>query len=204
MKDTEKKVYSFWEKKRTKKVFGWIYGTFCAIFFFVAICCACVSEWTGLLVSGVILFFYAAIGFLIVYALSYRRVEFYADRVVLIGEQSWPKPRREARYQDIVGACINAADEYGDHVRGGKWERDLDTLCVYCKKGEYILYGIEGWGKQYCRELLAEILSRANVSESEPEAGEYGAGSAEAQNGFAEPGVAEEDIQFYAAIEEAV
>ena len=58
--------------------------------------------------------------------------------------------------------------------------------------------------EQYCRELLAEILSRANVSESEPEAGEYGAGSAEAQNGFAEPGAAEEDIQFYAAIEEAV
>ena len=100
---------------------------------------------------------------------------------------------REACYEDIVGARINAADEYGDHVRGGKWERDLDTLCVYCKDGEYILYGIQGWDKAYARQLLEEILARAGVPESEPERGEYGAESAAAGDGFAALGVEEEE-----------
>ena len=191
----EKKIYSAWanQKQKHKKVLLVFWLIFCALLLIAAIVCLCTKEWTGAGVCGGVLLFYIGIGFLVRYASSFRRVELYADRVVFLGEASWPKPVREARYEDIVGACINAADEYGDHVRGGKWERDLDTLCVYCKDGEYILYGIQGWDKAYARQLLEEILARAGVPESEPERGEYGAESAAAGDGFAALGVEEEE-----------
>ena len=191
----EKKIYSAWanQKQKHKKVLLVFWLIFCALLLIAAIVCLCTKEWTGAGVCGGVLLFYIGIGFLVRYASSCRRVELYADRVVFLGEASWPKPVREARYEDIVGACINAADEYGDHVRGGKWERDLDTLCVYCKDGEYILYGIHGWDKACARQLLEEILARAGVPESEPERGEYGAESAAARDGFAALGVEEEE-----------
>ena len=152
----EKKIYSAWanQKQKHKKVLLVFWLIFCALLLIAAIVCLCTKEWTGAGVCGGVLLFYIGIGFLVRYASSFRRVELYADRVVFLGEASWPKPVREARYEDIVGACINAAGEYGDHVRGGKWERDLDTLCVYCKDGEYILYGIHGWDKAYLRCVL--------------------------------------------------
>ena len=191
----EKKIYSAWanQKQKHKKVLLVFWLIFCALLVIAVIVCLCAKEWTGAGVCGGVLLFYIGIGFVVRYASSFRRVELYADRVVFLGEASWPKPVREARYEDIVGACINAADEYGDHVRGGKWERDLDTLCVYCKDGEYILYGIHGWDKAYARHLLEEILARAGVPESEPERGEYGAESAAARDGFAALGVEEEE-----------
>lgn len=191
----DKKIYSVWEyqKKKHKKLLFVLWVIFCALLFLCMLVCLITREWAGTAVVGAVLLFYVGLGFLLPYASSSRRVELYADRVLFIGEQSWPKPLREARYEDIVGACINAADEYGDHVRDREWNRELDTLCVYCKRGEYILYGVHGWNKEYARALLEELLSRAGVSESEPEEGEYGAESAAAREGFAALGVEEEE-----------
>lgn len=191
----EKKIYSAWanQKQKHKKVLLVFWLIFCALLLIAAVVCLCTKEWTGAGIFFVLLAVYIGLGFLARRVPVSRRVELLKDRAVFFGEPSWPKPVREARYEDIVGACINAADEYGDHVRGGKWERDLDTLCVYCKDGEYILYGIHGWDKAYARHLLEEILARAGVPESEPERGEYGAESAAARDGFAALGVEEEE-----------
>ena len=191
----EKKIYSAWanQNRNIKRHFSPFWLIFCALLLIAAIVCLCTKEWTGAGVCGGVLLFYIGIGFLVRYASSFRRVELYADRVVFLGEASWPKPVREACYEDIVGACINAADEYGDHVRGGKWERDLDTLLRLLQGREYVLYGIHGWDKASARQLLEEILARAGVPESEPERGEYGAESAAAGDGFAALGVEEEE-----------
>lgn len=191
----DKKVYNAWDgkKQKHKKAFFVFWVAFFALFLLAAIVCLCMREWTGAGICFALSAVYLGLGFLGRYASSFRRVELYADRAVFLGEPSWPKPRREARYEEIVGACINAADEYGDHVRDREWNRELDTLCVYCKEGEYILYGIQGWDKETSRALLQEILTRAGVSESEPEEGEYGAESAAAKGGFAALGVEEEE-----------
>lgn len=191
----DKKVYSAWDgkKQKHKKALFVCWAVFCALFLIAAIVRLCTREWTGAGIFFVLSAVWLGLGFLARRVPVSRRVELLKDRVVFYGEPSWPKLVREARYEDIVGACINAADEYGDHVRGGRWERDLDTLCVYCKDGEYILYGIHGWDEAYARQLLEEILARAGVSESEPEEGEYGAESAAAKEGFAALGVEEEE-----------
>ncbi len=191
----EKKIYSAWEnqKQKHKKALLVLWAVFCALFLIAAVVCLCTREWTGAGICFAVSVVYFGLGFLVRHVPVSRRVELQKDRVVFLGEPSWPKPMREARYEDIVGACINAADEYGDHVRGGRWEKDLDTLCVYCKDGEYILYGVHGWDKSYARQLLEEILARAGVPESEPEQGEYGAESAAAKDGFAALGVEEEE-----------
>lgn len=127
---------------------------------------------------------------------AWKRIEFYDDRIVFWHERAWAWPKMEARYADIRGACINKANEYGDHVkaRGRSVEFDVDTLCVYCKRGEYILFGIDQWGEAYSRRILDEILRRADAPESEPEEGEYGGGSQIAEEGFAELGVEEEPL----------
>ena len=131
------------------------------------------------------------------YGWAAHRIEFYSDRVIFWHEQAWAWPKMEARYEDIRGACINKGNEVGDHVEArieGGGTREVDTLCVYCKKGEYILFGIHKWGEEYSRRILDEILRRADAPESEPEEGEYGGGSRIAEEGFAELGVEEEPL----------
>lgn len=175
-------------------------GIFGGIFLFAAVMSFISAEWAAAIVLLVV-FVLSVAFFLFAWFLdritmcpAYKRIEFYADRVVFWHEQAWAWPSMEARYEDIRGACINKADEYGDHVRArGKYtEYDVDTLCVYCKKGEYILFGVHKWGEEYSRRILDEILRRADVPESEPEEGEYGSGSEIAKEGFAALGVEEE------------
>lgn len=195
------------EERREKQVFSLLNPyrkyvkaamIFCAVFGLLLVAgmvaCLCTREWAGASVCGGVVLFFWAIYLLIYFSLSYRRIEFYPDRVVFWHEQAWAWPKMEARYEDIRGACINLSNEEGDHVRarGKAFDYDADTLCVYCEKGEYILFGIQGWGKEYSRRILDEILRRADVPESEPEQGEYGGRSRAAEEGFAELGVEEE------------
>ncbi len=192
-KGEAKLVFNIWPKY--KKFCAVFFGIYCGIGFIVMVAALCAAEWATAAVCGGCGVFFALIWFMIRMAYSARRIEFYSDRVVFWHEQAWAWPSMEARYEDICGACISKADEYGDHVqaRGKYIDYDVDTLCVYCKNGEYILFGLYRWGQEYSRRVLDEILRRADVQESEPEEGEYGGGSEAAKAGFAELGVEEEE-----------
>lgn len=186
--------------KKCRKLLSIVFGIFAVLFLALTIAALIRREWGGavgfavLLALAIALFLFAFFGEKIFSVLGRKRIEFYSDRVVFLHEQAWAWPSMQARYEDIRGACINKADEVGDHVRiRTHWgDRDADTLCVYCKGGEYILFGIEKWGEQNSRRILDEILRRADVPESQPEEGEYGGGSKIAAAGFAALGVEEE------------
>lgn len=188
----EKLEFSLWPKyKKSCNIF---FGIFCGICFVFTVAALCCKEWVTAGVFGALGALFVAVWQMLRYGWVTRRIEFYPDRVVFWHEPAWAWPSMEARYEDIRGACINKADEIGDHVtvKGRLFDFEVDTLCVYCKRGEYILFGLHRWGEEYSRRILDEILRRANVPESEPEKGEYGSGSEKAKRGFAELGVTEE------------
>ena len=205
-KGEEKLVFSAgggkdWKKYRKPLLIG--SGIFSGIFLFVTVMTFVSTEWAAAIISTILLLLFVAIFLLALFidkisacAIG-KRIEFYPDRVIFWREQAWAWPKMEARYEDIRGACINKANEVGDHVEArieGGGTREVDTLCVYCKKGEYILFGIHKWGEEYSRRILDEILRRADAPENEPEEGEYGGGSRIAEEGFAELGVEEEPL----------
>lgn len=188
----EKTVFSVWPKY--KKPCNILFGILGGIVLLIMVIMLCIKEWVPAALSGSMAAVIVCAWLMLRFGWCGRRIEFYSDRVVFWHEQAWAWPSMEARYEDIRGACINKADEYGDHVRArGKYtEYDVDTLCVYCKKGEYILFGLHKWGEEYSRRILDEILRRADAPESEPDEGEYGSGSEIAKEGFAALGVEEE------------
>ena len=192
-KGEEKLVFSLWPKY--KKRCNIFFGIYCGLCFAFMVAALCGMAWIAAGIAGAMGVLFVAVWLLLRYGWAAHRIEFYPDRVVFWHEQAWAWPKMEARYEDIRGACINKANEVGDHVEArieGGGTREVDTLCVYCKKGEYILFGIHKWGEEYSRRILDEILRRADAPESEPEEGEYGGGSRIAEEGFAELGVEEE------------
>ena len=194
-KGEEKLVFSLWPKY--KKRCNIFFGIYCGLCFAFMVAALCGMAWIAAGIAGAMGVLFVAVWLLLRYGWAAHRIEFYPDRVIFWHEQAWAWPKMETRYEDIRGACINKANEVGDHVEarieGGK-TREVDTLCVYCKKGEYILFGIHKWGEEYSRRILDEILRRADAPESEPEEGEYGGGSRIAEEGFAELGVEEEPL----------
>ena len=194
-KGEEKLVFSLWPKY--KKRCNIFFGIYCGLCFAFMVAALCGMAWIAAGIAGAMGVLFVAVWLLLRYGWAAHRIEFYSDRVIFWHEQAWAWPKMEARYEDIRGACINKADEVGDHVEArieGGGTREVDTLCVYCKKGEYILFGIHKWGEEYSRRILDEILRRADAPESEPEEGEYGGGSRIAEEGFAELGVEEEPL----------
>lgn len=194
-KGEEKLVFSLWPKY--KKRCNIFFGIYCGLCFAFMVAALCGMAWIAAGIAGAMGVLFVAVWLLLRYGWAAHRIEFYPDRVVFWHEQAWAWPKMEARYEDIRGACINKANEVGDHVEArieGGGTREVDTLCVYCKKGEYILFGIHKWGEEYSRRILDEILRRADAPESEPEEGEYGGGSRIAEEGFAELGVEEEPL----------
>ena len=192
-KGEEKLVFSLWPKY--KKRCNIFFGIYCGLCFAFMVAALCGMAWIAAGIAGAMGVLFVAVWLLLRYGWAAHRIEFYPDRVVFWHEQAWAWPKMEARYEDIRGACINKANEVGDHVEArieGGGTREVDTLCVYCKKGEYILFGIHKWGEEYSRRILDEILRRADAPESEPQEGEYGGGSRIAEEGFAELGVEEE------------
>ena len=192
-KGEEKLVFSLWPKH--KKRCNIFFGIYCGLCFAFMVAALCGMAWIAAGIAGAMGVLFVAVWLLLRYGWAAHRIEFYPDRVVFWHEQAWAWPKMEARYEDIRGACINKGNEVGDHVEArieGGGTREVDTLCVYCKKGEYILFGIHKWGEEYSRRILDEILRRADAPESEPEEGEYGGGSRIAEEGFAELGVEEE------------
>mgnify|MGYP005774890247 FL=1 len=192
-KGEEKLVFSLWPKY--KKRCNIFFGIYCGLCFAFVVAALCGMAWIAAGIAGAMGVLFVAVWLMLRYGWSARRIEFYPDRVVFWHEQAWAWPKMEARYEDIRGVCINKGNEVGDHVEArieGGGTREVDTLCVYCKKGEYILFGIHKWGEEYSRRILDEILRRADAPESEPEEGEYGGGSRIAEEGFAELGVEEE------------
>ena len=192
-KGEEKLVFSLWPKY--KKRCNIFFGIYCGLCFAFMVAALCGMAWIAAGIAGAMGVLFVAVWLLLRYGWAAHRIEFYSDRVIFWHEQAWAWPKMEARYEDIRGACINKANEVGDHVEArieGGGTREVDTLCVYCKKGEYILFGIHKWGEEYSRRILDEILRRADAPESEPEEGEYGGGSRIAEEGFAELGVEEE------------
>ena len=192
-KGEEKLVFSLWPKY--KKRCNIFFGIYCGLCFAFMVAALCGMAWIAAGIAGAMGVLFVAVWLLLRYGWAAHRIEFYSDRVIFWHEQAWAWPKMEARYEDIRGACINKANEVGDHVEArieGGGTREVDTLCVYCKKGEYILFGIHKWGEEYSRRILDEILRRADAPESEPEEGEYGGGSRSAEEGFAELGVEEE------------
>lgn len=194
-KGEEKLVFSLWPKY--KKRCNIFFGIYCGLCFAFMVAALCGMAWIAAGIAGAMGVLFVAVWLMLRYGWSARRIEFYPDRVVFWHEQAWAWPKMEARYEDIRGVCINKGNEVGDHVEArieGGGTREVDTLCVYCKKGEYILFGIHKWGEEYSRRILDEILRRADAPESEPEEGEYGGGSRIAEEGFAELGVEEEPL----------
>ena len=194
-KGEEKLVFSLWPKY--KKRCNIFFGIYCGLCFAFMVAALCGMAWIAAGIAGAMGVLFVAVWLLLRYGWAAHRIEFYLDRVIFWHEQAWAWPKMEARYEDIRGACINKANEVGDHVEArieGGGTREVDTLCVYCKKGEYILFGIHKWGEEYSRRILDEILRRADAPESEPEEGEYGGGSRIAEEGFAELGVEEEPL----------
>ena len=194
-KGEEKLVFSLWPKY--KKRCNIFFGIYCGLCFAFMVAALCGMAWIAAGIAGAMGVLFVAVWLLLRYGWAAHRIEFYSDRVIFWHEQAWAWPKMEARYEDIRGACINKANEVGDHVEArieGGGTREIDTLCVYCKKGEYILFGIHKWGEEYSRRILDEILRRADAPESEPEEGEYGGGSRIAEEGFAELGVEEEPL----------
>ena len=194
-KGEEKLVFSLWPKY--KKRCNIFFGIYCGLCFAFMVAALCGMAWIAAGIAGAMGVLFVAVWLLLRYGWAAHRIEFYPDRVIFWHEQAWAWPKMEARYEDIRGACINKANEVGDHVEArieGGGTREVDTLCVYCKKGEYILFGIHKWGEEYSRRILDEILRRADAPESEPEEGEYGGGSRIAEEGFAELGVEEEPL----------
>ena len=194
-KGEEKLVFSLWPKY--KKRCNIFFGIYCGLCFAFMVAALCGMAWIAAGIAGAMGVLFVAVWLLLRYGWAAHRIEFYPDRVIFWREQAWAWPKMEARYEDIRGACINKANEVGDHVEArieGGGTREVDTLCVYCKKGEYILFGIHKWGEEYSRRILDEILRRADAPESEPEEGEYGGGSRIAEEGFAELGVEEEPL----------
>ena len=194
-KGEEKLVFSLWPKY--KKRCNIFFGIYCGLCFAFMVAALCGMAWIAAGIAGAMGVLFVAVWLLLRYGWAAHRIEFYSDRVIFWHEQAWAWPKMEARYEDIRGACINKANEVGDHVEArieGGGTREVDTLCVYCKKGEYILFGIHKWGEEYSRRILDEILRRADAPESEPEEGEYGGGSRIAEEGFAELGVEEEPL----------
>ena len=192
-KGEEKLVFSLWPKY--KKRCNIFFGIYCGLCFAFMVAALCGMAWIAAGIAGAMGVLFVAVWLLLRYGWAAHRIEFYPDRVMFWHEQAWAWPKMEARYEDIRGACINKGNEVGDHVEArieGGGTREVDTLCVYCKKGEYILFGIHKWGEEYSRRILDEILRRADAPESEPEEGEYGGGSRIAEEGFAELGVEEE------------
>ena len=194
-KGEEKLVFSLWPKY--KKRCNIFFGIYCGLCFAFMVAALCGMAWIAAGIAGAMGALFVAVWLLLRYGWAAHRIEFYPDRVIFWHEQTWAWPKMETRYEDIRGACINKAKEVGDHVEArieGGGTREVDTLCVYCKKGEYILFGIHKWGEEYSRRILDEILRRADAPESEPEEGEYGGGSRIAEEGFAELGVEEEPL----------
>ena len=194
-KGEEKLVFSLWPKY--KKRCNIFFGIYCGLCFAFMVTALCGMAWIAAGIAGAMGVLFVAVWLLLRYGWAAHRIEFYPDRVIFWHEQAWACQKMEARYEDIRGACINKAKEVGDHVEArieGGGTREVDTLCVYCKKGEYILFGIHKWGEEYSRRILDEILRRADAPESEPEEGEYGGGSRIAEEGFAELGVEEEPL----------
>ena len=194
-KGEEKLVFSLWPKY--KKRCNIFFGIYCGLCFAFMVAALCGMAWIAAGIAGAMGALFVAVWQMLRYGWIAHRIEFYPDRVIFWHEQAWAWPKMEARYEDIRGACINKANEVGDHVEArieGGGTREVDTLCVYCKKGEYILFGIHKWGEEYSRRILDEILRRADAPESEPEEGEYGGGSRIAEEGFAELGVEEEPL----------
>ncbi len=194
-KGEEKLVFSLWPKY--KKRCNIFFGIYCGLCFAFMVAALCGMAWIAAGIAGAMGVLFVAVWLLLRYGWAAHRIEFYSDRVIFWHEQAWAWPKMEARYEDIRGACINKGNEVGDHVEArieGGGTREVDTLCVYCKKGEYILFGIHKWGEEYSRRILDEILRRADAPESEPEEGEYGGGSRIAEEGFAELGVEEEPL----------
>ena len=194
-KGEEKLVFSLWPKY--KKRCNIFFGIYCGLCFAFMVAALCGMAWIAAGIAGAMGVLFVAVWLLLRYGWAAHRIEFYPDRVVFWHEQAWAWPKMEARYEDIRGVCINKGNEVGDHVEArieGGGTREVDTLCVYCKKGEYILFGIHKWGEEYSRRILDEILRRADAPESEPEEGEYGGGSRIAEEGFAELGVEEEPL----------
>lgn len=193
-KGEEKLVFSLW--KKWKIVYNLIFGIIFCFFIFTAVLAIIAKSGEILLDCVLVLIFVGLLWFIIYRRKSRKRIELYVNRVEFWREKTWAWPKMEARYEDIRGACINKAGEAGDHVkaRSRYVEFDVDTLCVYCEKGEYILFGLKRWGEEYSRRILDEILRRADAPESEPEEGEYGGGSRIAEEGFAELGVEEEPL----------
>lgn len=194
-KGEEKLVFSLWPKY--KKRCNIFFGIYCGLCFVLMVAALCGMAWIAAGIVGAMGALFVAVWLLLRYGWAAHRIEFYPDRVIFWHEQAWAWPKMETRYEDIRGACINKANEVGDHVEArieGGGTREVDTLCVYCKKGEYILFGIHKWGEEYSRRILDEILRRAHAPESEPEEGEYGGGSRIAEEGFAELGVEEEPL----------
>ena len=192
-KGEEKLVFSLWPKY--KKRCNIFFGIYCGLCFAFVVAALCGMAWIAAGIAGAMGVLFVAVWLMLRYGWSARRIEFYPDRVIFWHEQAWAWTKMEARYEDIRGVCINKGNEVGDHVEArveGGGTREVDTLCVYCKKGEYILFGIHKWGEEYSRRILDEILRRADAPESEPEEGEYGGGSRIAEEGFAELGVEEE------------
>ena len=180
-----------------KKRCNIFFGIYCGLCFAFMVAALCGMAWIAAGIAGAMGVLFVAVWLLLRYGWAAHRIEFYSDRVIFWHEQAWAWPKMEARYEDIRGACINKGNEVGDHVEArieGGGTREVDTLCVYCKKGEYILFGIHKWGEEYSRRILDEILRRADAPESEPEEGEYGGGSRIAEEGFAELGVEEEPL----------
>lgn len=170
-KGEEKLVFSLW--KKWKIVYNLIFGIIFCFFIFTAVLAIIAKSGEILLDCVLVLIFVGLLWFIIYRRKSRKRIELYVNRVEFWREKKWAWPKMEARYEDIRGACINKAGEAGDHVkaRSRYVEFDVDTLCVYCEKGEYILFGLKRWGEEYSRRILDEILRRADAPEGFAELG---------------------------------
>lgn len=159
-KGEEKTVFSVWQKwKKHVKVFV---GIAWGIFAVIAIISACVSQWLGVLIAcfGIMVFAILLSAFYLV--LNYRRIELYSNRVMLLHEIMTDPSSHTVLYTEIESITINPADQKGEHVEGisfrGYLYGEVDTLCVYCKNGNKILFGLKNWGEEYYNALMYELL----------------------------------------------
>lgn len=168
-KGEEKLVFSLWQKwKKHCKIFVCIA---CCVLAVIGIISACVSQWLGAVIAcgGILAFLILLLSFYGV--LNFRRIEIFADRVSLLHEIMTDPASHTLLYADIDGLTVNAVERKGEHVEGityhGFLLGDVDTLCIYCKNGDKVLFGLNHWGEEYCRALVDELLCHAQITKEQ-------------------------------------
>lgn len=168
-KGEEKLVFSLWQKwKKPCKIFVCMA---CGVFAVIAIISACVAQWLGTVIAGggILIFLILLLCFYVV--LNFRRIEIFADRVSLLHEIMTDPASHTLSYSDIEAAVINTVERKGEHIEGISYHGfllgDVDTLCIYCKNGDKVLFGLNNWGEEYCRTMIDELLCRAQITKEQ-------------------------------------